>query len=168
MKIQLTKFGEIELLNFIDMTQDEKLQVLDMRNHSDVKAWMYNQGDIGLVEHLNFIKTLESDKEKQYFFLKQNSQIIGSVNFTKIDFEKKQAEFGFYANPFVTVLGIGRILEEVSIYYSFNYLGLSKLLLEVFEDNSKVINLHKKYGFKITKTIQVQGRTVYCMELIKE
>lgn len=168
MKIELSKFGEIELLNFIEMNHGEKLQVLKMRNHPDVKAWMYNQNDIDLSDHLNFIETLKASKRKQYFVLRQGAQIIGSVNFSEIDFETKQAEFGFYANPFVNLLGIGRILEEVSIFYSFNYLGLSKLLLEVFEDNSKVINLHKKYGFKISNTIQVQGRNVFCMELIKE
>jgi len=89
MKIKLTKFGEIELLNFIDMTHDEKLQVLKMRNHPDVKKWMYNQNDIDLNDHLNFVEALKASKEKQYFVLKQDSQIIGSINFTEIDFETK-------------------------------------------------------------------------------
>ncbi len=45
-------------------------------------------------------------------------------------------------------MGVGRILEELSIDFAFNSLNVSKLKLEVFEDNIQVINLHRKYNFK--------------------
>jgi UDP-4-amino-4,6-dideoxy-N-acetyl-beta-L-altrosamine N-acetyltransferase len=170
MKIRLEKFGEISLINFTDLTADESKLVLAMRNHPDVRKWMYNNQEIETEEHLNFIESLREDGNKQYFLVKQHEKVIGTINFTQIDKHTKSAYFGLYANVMESLPGMGRILEEVSIYYAFECLNLNLLRLEVFTENKQVINLHRKYGFEVVEETKVNKREIVCMQkkLIQE
>jgi UDP-4-amino-4,6-dideoxy-N-acetyl-beta-L-altrosamine N-acetyltransferase len=163
-KITLEKFGEVDLCNYVNLNENDKLQVLKMRNHSEVRKWMYSQDSISKIDHFNFIKSLESDIDRCYFLIKQKEIIIGSVNFANIR-SNKLAVFGFYANPFEKILGAGRILELTSLHFIFRELNLSKLTLEVFSDNKQVVNLHKKFGFEIVSEKNKNGKKVFCMEL---
>jgi len=165
-KINLEKFGEVELCNYINLNENEKLKALNMRNHSEVRKWMYNQESISKIDHFNFIKDLESDVDRRYFLIKQKEVIIGSVNFANIR-SNKSAVFGFYANPFEKILGAGRILELISLHFIFKELNLNKLTLEVFSNNKQVVNLHKKFGFNLIDIKKVNGQNVMCMEKIK-
>lgn len=143
--------------------------VMDWRNHNDIKEWMYSQEDISIESHLNYIGSLELLIEKQYLVVKQNGAYIGVVDFIDIGLTNdKQGYFGLYANPIQKTPGVGRILEEVCIKYAFNLLGLKKLKLEVFSDNVPVINLHKKFKFKITDTKKINNKQILCMEKIIE
>ncbi len=159
---------DIELINFIDLNSKKKEMVLLWRNHPNVRKWMYTEDEIILNEHLNFIENLKNRNDKLYFVVKKSDDYIGVVDFTKIDRLKKSVYFGFYANPDIKIVGIGRVLEEVSIDYIFNVLKLKTLKLEVFSNNKQVRNLHKKYGFyEVGKKI-INDKEVICMELRDE
>jgi len=156
----------IKLINFIDMSLDEIKMILNWRNDENIRKWMYTQDEISLQNHINFIENLKTQKDKLYFLIKKDGENIGVINFTNID--KNDIYFGLYANPTTKLLGIGRVLEEVSIEFAFNKLKVKKLKLEVFEDNIQVRNLHKKYKFKEIKEKFVNNKKVICMELENE
>lgn len=158
--------NEIVLINFIDLTENEKEMVLNWRNNEDIKKWMYTQDDITINEHLNFINNLVGNISKQYFVVKSNDEYIGVVDFT--DISKDETYFGLYSNPESKVTGVGRLLEEICLDYAFKTLKVKKLKLEVFSENIRVRNLHKKYKFKETSTKIVNGKEVTCMELNNE
>jgi len=158
--------NNVSLINFIDMTLDEKEMVLLWRNHPSIKQWMYNDKDIALENHLAFIESLRNSTDKLYFVVKQENEFIGVIDFTEI--HKPEVYFGLYANPNAKIAGVGRILENICIDYAFNILKVDTLKLEVFAENEKAINLYKKFNFKeITKKI-VNNREVICMELKNE
>jgi len=154
------------LINFIDLSVDEKKMVLEWRNHPDTRRWMYTQDEISLENHLNFIESLKTREDKLYFIVKKDDNYIGVVDF--YNFENNSCEFGLYSNPFLKMAGIGRVLEEISIDYVFKILKISVIKLEVFSDNIQVINLHKKYKFKETKRKIISDKEVVCMELKNE
>ena len=154
---------EIKLINFTDLSNDEKKIILEWRNNPNIKKWMYTQDDITPESHLNFIDSLKNSKEKLYFLVKKEDENIGVIYFTNLT--KKEVYFGLYANPTIKILGVGRILEELSIDFAFNSLNARKLKLEVFEDNIQVINLHRKYNFKKSGEKFVNNKKVICMEL---
>jgi len=160
--------NDIELINFIDMSLEEKKMVLSWRNHPDIKQWMYNSNDIPLENHLSFIETLKNCAEKLYFLVKQNNNYIGVIDFTNIDKGNKSSEFGLYSNIDIQTPGVGRILENVCIDYAFNILNINILKLEVFSENAQVRNLHKKFNFKETTKKVVNNKEVICMELKNE
>lgn len=164
MNIQTQNFGEITLINFTELSEDDLRYVLKMRNHPEIKKWMYNQKDITEQQHFSFVDDLKRDTTKHYFLVKKSSDTIGSINFTHIDNPSKTAKFGLYANPFQQISGAGRMLEEVSIVYARQQLKLEFLNLEVFEENKKVINLHKKYGFTQVGMKTITNQPVLCMQ----
>ena len=55
------------LKNFIQLNYDEKLMILEWRNHSETSKFMLNK-KIELKEHLDFINSLKENKTKLYFF----------------------------------------------------------------------------------------------------
>lgn len=160
--------NDIELINFTDMTFDEKKMVLSWRNHPEIKKWMYNNDDISLQNHLAYIESLNNSLDKLYFLVKKDSNYIGVIDFTSINKEKKSSEFGLYANASSKIPGVGRILESICINYAFDILKISVLKLEVFSDNIQVRNLHKKFHFQETIRKIVNNKEVICMELKNE
>ncbi|HIQ50775.1 MAG TPA: UDP-4-amino-4,6-dideoxy-N-acetyl-beta-L-altrosamine N-acetyltransferase [Nautiliaceae bacterium] len=160
--------NKIKLINFINASLEEKKMILRWRNHPHIRKWMYNQKEISLDSHLNFIESLKSSKNKIYFLVKMDKEYIGVIDFTNIDYKNKSTYFGLYSNPYSKVPGIGRILEKIAIDYAFNTLNMNALKLEVFEDNKIVINLHKKFNFKQTGEKIVNNKKVIVMELKNE
>jgi UDP-4-amino-4,6-dideoxy-N-acetyl-beta-L-altrosamine N-acetyltransferase len=166
MNIETQNFGEITLINFTELDENDLRFVLKMRNHPEIKKWMYNQNDITEEQHLDFVEMLRSNQQMKYFIVRQNENIIGSINFTNFNYLHSEADFGLYANPFLSITGAGRILEETAISYAKNLLELIYLNLEVFEENKKVINLHKKYGFTKVGAKTINNQPVLCMQKI--
>ena len=159
--------NKIELINFINASLEEKKMILEWRNHPKIKKWMYNQEEISIESHLNFIKSLKIYKDKIYFLVKMDKEYIGTIYFTNIDYKNKTTYFGLYSNPYCKIPGVSIILEKVSIDYAFNTLNIDVLKLEVFEDN-KIIELHKRFNFQQTKEKIVNNKKVIVMELENE
>ena len=156
----------IELINFTQLSHDEKVMVLEWRNSLDIQKWMYTTEDILWEDHLKFIESLTNSKEKLYFVVKQESEYLGVIDFAELNHQ--DIYFGLYANPNIKIAGIGRVLEKICIDYAFNTLQKDTLKLEVFSDNRQVVNLHKKFKFKIIKNKIVNNKEIICMELKNE
>ena len=154
------------MIDFVDLTLVEKKEILNLRNSKEIKKWMYNPQEIDLESHLKFIDSLELNPFKQYLMVKKDNSFLGVVDFV-FDYQKKESFFGLYANINLKIAGIGRILEEVCIKYSFDIMGLDKLKLEVFSDNKRAISLYKRFNFKETEVKVVNNKEVVCMELCK-
>jgi len=125
---------------------NDKKMVLEWRNHPSIKKWMFSQEIINLESHLDYISTLETRKDKVYLLVKQNSQAIGVIDFTNIDYKNKRAEIGIYANP--NIKGVGNILMENIVRYASDVLKVDTLVSEVFEDNMPAISLYRRYHFR--------------------
>lgn len=152
----------IELINFIDLTIEEKNMVLQWRNTPEVRKWMYNQNEITLQEHLDFIDSLKLMDDKLYFLVKEENDYIGVVDFTQIK-SNESLHMGIYANP--NVRGKGKLLLEIIIDFSFNKLDVKKIYSEVFQKNVKAYELYERYKFNKIATRKVNNEEVLCLEL---
>lgn len=152
----------IQLINFIELSEEEKEMVLKWRNDSEIRKWMYNQEEIKLFEHLDFIENLKSRKDKLYFAVKKDNEFIGVIDFTQI-IENESLHMGIYTNP--ETKGNGKVLLNKIINYSFNILNVKKIYSEVYEANKKAYELYKIYNFNnIGKRLE-NKQVVICMEL---
>jgi UDP-2,4-diacetamido-2,4,6-trideoxy-beta-L-altropyranose hydrolase/UDP-4-amino-4,6-dideoxy-N-acetyl-beta-L-altrosamine N-acetyltransferase len=167
-KIILEEFGEVDLRNYVNLNENDKALVLNMRNHPEIKKWMYNQDSISNATHSEFIKSLERKIDRRYFLVKQNKNIIGSINFSKINLYNS-VELGIYINPFVQLRSSGRLLESAASEYAFIELGVKKIKLEVFSDNERAIHFYNKCGFELVDidTKKVNHQSILCMEKMK-
>ena len=158
--------AKIELVNFTDLSLDEKKMVLDWRNDPNIRKWMFTQEIISLDNHLDYIESLDARKDRVYFLVKKASQMIGVIDFTNIDYEGKRTEFGIYTNP--ALRGVGNVLMESMIDYAFNTFKVNTVISEVFEDNISAIRLYKRYDFKSMEIKKVNDKNVIYMELKNE
>ncbi len=124
---------------FQDLSLEEKKEVLEWRNHPEIRKWMYNKEEITLENHLKFIENLKNSNK---IYLKVDN--IGVANFT---LKGKFVELGIHKNP--NKKRVGDKLLGFAINYAFNELKAPKIILYVYEDNQKAIYLYKKFNFKI-------------------
>jgi UDP-4-amino-4,6-dideoxy-N-acetyl-beta-L-altrosamine N-acetyltransferase len=127
-----------KIKNFINLSYEDKIKVLIWRNHLETSKWMIKKF-ISIKEHLNFINSLKKIQNKKYFLLDD----IGVVYFIIKD---NLVEIGLYKNP--NKKKVGTKLMEFALNYAFEILKAKKIVLFVYENNKKAINLYKKFGFK--------------------
>jgi UDP-4-amino-4,6-dideoxy-N-acetyl-beta-L-altrosamine N-acetyltransferase len=156
----------IDLKNFTYLSETEKNNILLWRNHPNIKRWMYTSYNITKEEHFNFIKTLEKDESKQYFMVQYNTEAIGVIYFTDIDYNKKVAEFGIYANP--DKKGYGKYLMTSITDYAFDVMKLNRIYAEVFANNNKAIKLYRKFSFIQVGKKRYKEQEILIMELKNE
>ena len=155
----------IQLLNFIDLELEEKEMILKWRNHPEIRKWMYNQDEIKLEEHLGFIESLKSRKNKLYFLVKKEDEFIGVIDFTQL-VDKESVHMGIYSNP--NIKGNGKILLNKIIDYSFNNLKVERIFSEGLMENEKAYILYKSFNFKDIFEKTINNKKVICMELENE
>ena len=153
---------DIKLINFIDLSQEEKMMILEWRNRLDIQKMMYTQSDIPLEKHLEFIDSLRVITDKLYFLVKKDNINIGVIYFTQIK-SNESLVMGIYANP--NLKGYGKVLLETIIYFSFEILKVVKIYSEVYFENEKAYLLYKSYGFKEYAEKIVNNKKVICMDL---
>jgi UDP-2,4-diacetamido-2,4,6-trideoxy-beta-L-altropyranose hydrolase/UDP-4-amino-4,6-dideoxy-N-acetyl-beta-L-altrosamine N-acetyltransferase len=165
-KIILERFGEVDLCNYVNLNENDKILALSMRNHPEIKKWMHNQDSISNATHCEFVKSLENKIDRRYYLVKQNNIIIGSINFSEINLYNS-VEFGIYTNPFLQLKGAGRLLESAASQYAFIELNVKIIKLEVFSDNERAIHFYNKCGFKLIDTKKVNHKNIMYMEKMK-
>ena len=153
--------SNISLINFIDLTLEEKELVLSWRNNPDIRKWMFTTETISLEQHLKFIETLKNSKDKQYFVVKDDTNYLGVIDFCNVT--KTSLEMGLYKNP--KIANVGKILLNTIINYSFTILKVSNIISEVFESNKKAYELYIAMGFKPCSSRFVNNTKVIKMEL---
>ena len=163
MQIDIDNFCQVQLINFTEASKDDLLYGLKMRNHPNVRRWMYTQEEIRQESHLDFVENLFNDARNQYLLVKQKEKIIGVIYFNQIDYENQEAAFGLYVNLFKPLKGGGRLLQELILLYAQDFLKLKTLYLEVMADNLRAISLYNDYGFIETRRIQKFGSEVLIM-----
>jgi len=135
-----------KLINFTDLSLTDKKMVLEWRNHLSIRKWMFSKDKIALKEHLSYIELLKTKNDRTYFLVEEQERPIGVIDFTDIDLDKSQASIGIYSKP--NLRGVGKILMQEILDYSFNKLKINILISEVFDNNYSAIKLYKGYGFK--------------------
>jgi len=163
-KLILDKLSS-QLINFTELTLDEKKMVLKWRNSESVKKWMYNRTEISLENHLKYINSLHSKNDRVYFLLKNAYEALGVVDLTEIQ-NNRSAALGIYANP--DLKGYGMLLMSKIIKYAFDELHIKTLYANVYIDNTKAIHLYEKFNFRTLGTTEDENGTLQNMELINE
>ena len=128
-----------KMKNFTELNFQEKELILKWRNNPLIAKYMLTK-NISLKAHLKFIDNLKNDNKKRYFLVEN----IGVIYFTLHN--NNIVEIGLYKNP--NKQKVGNKLLKTAIEYAFEELKAKKIILYVFENNIKAINLYKKFGFK--------------------
>jgi UDP-4-amino-4,6-dideoxy-N-acetyl-beta-L-altrosamine N-acetyltransferase len=86
--------------NFISLSDEEKLMVLDWRNHESIRKWMYNQNEIEKESHFAFIQSLAEREDCFYWLVFNDEKPVGVFSITDINYQTSQVSSGFYIDPY--------------------------------------------------------------------
>lgn len=85
--------------NFVQLSFEEKLNVLNWRNDINVRQWMYHSEVLQLDDHLKFVDGLSMRDDCYYWLVYDENEPIGVMNVTGVDKESDKAELGYYLVP---------------------------------------------------------------------
>jgi len=147
------------------LPREKIIEVLEARNHPDVRSKMFTKKIISLEEHLAFVEKLLADSTSRQFMIGQDDDFVGVISFKDIDWAKKSASFGIYANLLRKVGAAGDKLM-IAADFIIKKIGLSSISLMVESGNSKAQNLYEKWGYEVFGSEKVNGLTYIKYEKI--
>ncbi len=153
--------NHIKCIDFTALSLAHKEMILRWRNHSNIRKWMYRDTPISAQEHFAFIDTLTVHDNKKYYLVNRKDDPIGVIDFTHIT--QTDCDIGLYANPELNA--VGSLLMEQILYLAFEVMQLQKIRAQAFDDNTKALQLYKKFNFKKVDTASINQRPVSVLEL---
>ena len=145
----------VKFKNFINLTEEEKLLVLEWHNSDRVRLKMTNQDIIPLENHLRFIESLKTRTNCKYWLFMIDDVPVGVYDIVDIKPDGTGGVGGSYIGD-VSYLGYGLLLVYLTIVKSFDSNSLNskeEIVKEnctyVMKNNPRTYKMHKKvFGAK--------------------
>ena len=144
----MKQLGTISFVDVREAPAGDLEKVREMRNHPDIRKYMYTDHVISAEEHAQWLQSLREGAPAQYFVVYKAGIPVGVVYLTGISARHRSADWGFYLDPARQGGSTGVLIEYALLEYAFNKLKLEKLNAEVLSTNPAVVQLHRKFGFK--------------------
>lgn len=134
-----------DIINYIDCTHEQNLEILNLRNLDDVRKWMVNSEIIPEENHFKFVESLKGNPNRFYFAIYRDGLLVGTYNLTK---EKEGVwERGIIANP--KTQGKGETAKwERQILVELPSHGINVVTAKVKQNNLRSIRYHEKLGYQ--------------------
>ena len=133
-----------EVINYVDCTKEQNLDILALRNRDDVRSWMVNPEVIPEENHFKFVESLKGNPNRLYYAIYKNGMLVGTYNLTNEG--DGVWERGIIANP--STQGTGQTEKwERQILSSLPY-EIKAVSAKVKQDNLRSIKYHEKLGYK--------------------
>lgn len=157
-KNRIYHFGRYSYVNFCMLNQERLTQILEKRNHPDIRKCMNNSQPISLDNHLKFCSMAESRDDKYYWLIKKDETPIGVLNIIDVDLQKEICEPGFYLFP--EVMGRGESIFFLSNYKTFllKVIGFKGLIGHNYYDNMPALVFTMFFGGTILDLEDHDGR----------
>lgn len=127
------------------LVEADLIEVLEWRNHTEVRRWMRQVEPIQLNEHLNWFEQ-HRDREDSFFYIFEYAGCPhGYVSLQRINYSDVY-EWGFYLKPNAQN-GLGMLFGATILNFVFKELKIKKIFAEVLSFNERSIKLHHKLGF---------------------
>ncbi|WP_405420706.1 UDP-4-amino-4,6-dideoxy-N-acetyl-beta-L-altrosamine N-acetyltransferase [Marinobacter flavimaris] len=127
------------------MTESDLEQVLQWRNHLEVRSYMYTTHEIRVEEHRKWFMNASPDPAIELLIYEQGGKAQGFVNIARTRCPEV-ADWGFYLAP-NALKGSGRELGKQALNYAFGRLRLHKVCGQALGFNERSITFHKRLGF---------------------
>ena len=133
-----------EVINYVDCTKEQNLDILALRNRDDVRSWMVNPEVIPEENHFKFVESLRGNPNRLYYAIYKNDVLVGTYNLTNEG--DGVWERGIIANP--STQGTGHTEKwERQILGSLPH-EIKAVSAKVKQDNVRSIKYHEKLGYK--------------------
>ena len=133
-----------EVVNYVDCTREQNLDILALRNRDDVRSWMVNPDVIPEENHFKFVESLKGNPNRLYYAIYKNGMLVGTYNLTNGG--EGIWERGIIANP--STQGTGQTEKWERQILSSLSTEIKAVSAKVKQDNLRSIKYHEKLGYK--------------------
>ena len=133
-----------EVINYVDCTKEQNLDILALRNRDDVRSWMVNPEVIPEENHFKFVESLKGNPNRLYYAIYKNDVLVGTYNLTNEG--DGVWERGILANP--STQGTGQTEKWERQMLSSLPSDIKAVSAKVKQDNLRSIKYHEKLGYK--------------------
>ena len=133
-----------EVINYVDCTKEQNLDILALRNRDDVRSWMVNPEVIPEENHFKFVESLKGNPNRLYYAIYKNGVLVGTYNLSNEG--EGIWERGIIANP--STQGTGQTENWERLILSSLPLEIKAISAKVKQDNLRSIKYHEKLGYK--------------------
>ena len=133
-----------EVINYVDCTKEQNLDILALRNRDDVRSWMVNPEVIPEDNHFKFLESLKGNSNRLYYAIYKNGVLVGTYNLTNEG--NGLWERGIIANP--STQGTGQTEKWERQILSSLPSEIKAVSAKVKQDNLRSIKYHEKLGYK--------------------
>ncbi len=133
-----------EVINYVDCTKEQNLDILALRNRDDVRSWMVNPEVISEENHFKFVESLKGNPNRLYYVIYKNGVLMGTYNLTNEG--DGVWERGIIANP--STQGTGQTEKWERQILSSLPSDVKAVSAKVKQDNLRSIKYHEKLGYK--------------------
>ena len=141
----------------------DRIRLRNMESIKDIEAIRKIRNDASTVNRFFSYRYITEESQLEWFNnvkldyteinwvieLLENKDIVGTLALINIDWRNRNAEYArLIINPSYRRMGLAFEAETLMLEYAFDYLNLHKIYCMAFMDNTDVINLHFKTGFK--------------------
>lgn len=133
-----------EVINYLDCTKEQNLDILTLRNRDDVRSWMVNPEVIPEENHFKFVESLKGNPNRLYYAIYKNGVLVGTYNLSNEG--EGIWERGIIANP--STQGTGQTEKWERQILSSLPLEIKAVSAKVKQDNLRSIKYHEKLGYK--------------------
>lgn len=142
--------------NFVCLSDEEKIMILNWRNHEKVRSMMVNKDVIPLESHLAFIDGLKQRDDCYYWLvIGPEGSNLGVLDVIHIDEEKQLGEIGYYLNQEETGKGFEFMIE--ANYFVYNQLKLMYNLVTIDETNKDILLFSMYLGTSFEGIKEIDG-----------
>ena len=135
----------LRFVNYIHLDESRKMEILEYRNHPEVRRWMCSTDVIPLRNHLDYIESLKTRDDAFYWAVFNEDGMCGGISLTAL--KDNTADEGIFLNPAMTGRGLGTRITRASFKLYFSLLGLNRIYSLVHKDNAAALNMDRKTGY---------------------
>ena len=158
---------KIVLKNYILLDEQENINLLEIRNHADMRRNMLSQDIILLENHLSWLNLLKESETSFYYAVCIDDELFGGIYITGIDYKKSIASWGVFfksgINPLIPSITTFLLIDRI-----FNTLNIKTLNLEVNKLNINAYNFDLNFGFKVYDELEDGDNSYHLMTMNKE
>ena len=135
-------------------------QILEWRNHLEVRQFMLNRNVISLREHIQWFARMSKDPNKRMYIVEELGKPLGFVQFDNAC-AGGVSNWGFYAVP-NSPKGTGMKIGIAVLNHAFLDLQLHKVCGQAIATNEASIKFHNRLGFRQEGVLREQHRFNDC------
>lgn len=127
---------------------DDADRILEWRSRPDVMAFLFSATPPDPASHLAFLEGLALRSDRLEFMILDGKEPVGTAGLSNIDLGVGTAELGILiGEPSARRQGIAFRAADLLRSHGYEALGLRRIDLEAFADNTRALRLYERLGF---------------------